>query len=36
VDVTSDLRAAGDDRPAVGTERMAEAVAERLREAPIA
>ena len=30
-DVTRDLRATGDDRPAVGTRRMAEAVAERLR-----
>ena len=30
-DVTPDLRAAGDDRPTVGTRRMAEAVAERLR-----
>ena len=36
VDVTPDLRAAGDDRPAVGTRRMAEAVAERLRDASIA
>jgi isocitrate dehydrogenase (NAD+) len=34
VDVTPDLRGAGDDRPAVGTKRMAEAVAERLRGAP--
>jgi isocitrate dehydrogenase (NAD+) len=32
-DVTPDLRAAGDGRPAVGTRRMAEAVAERLRDA---
>jgi isocitrate dehydrogenase (NAD+) len=32
-DVTSDLRAPGDERPAVGTRRMAEAVAERLRGA---
>ena len=32
-DVTPDLRAAGDDRAAVGTRRMAEAVAERLRDA---
>jgi isocitrate dehydrogenase (NAD+) len=31
VDVTADLRAPGDDRPAVGTRRMAEAVGERLR-----
>ena len=31
-DVTPDLRGPGDDRPAVGTRRMAEAVAERLRE----
>jgi hypothetical protein len=30
-DVTPDLRAPGDARPAVGTMRMAEAVAERLR-----
>jgi len=30
VDVTADLRAPGDERPAVGTTRMAEAVAERL------
>ncbi len=30
VDVTPDLRAEGDDRPTVGTARMAEAVAERL------
>ncbi len=35
-DVTPDLRAPGDDRPAVGTKRMAEAVAERLREASVA
>ena len=32
-DVTPDLRAPGDERPAVGTRRMAEAVAERLRGA---
>jgi isocitrate dehydrogenase (NAD+) len=32
-DVTPDLRATGDERPAVGTRRMAEAVAERLRGA---
>ncbi|HJQ72946.1 MAG TPA: isocitrate/isopropylmalate dehydrogenase family protein [Actinomycetota bacterium] len=32
-DVTSDLRAPGDERPAVGTRRMAEAVAERLHGA---
>ena len=32
-DVTPDLRADGDDRAAVGTRRMAEAVAERLRDA---
>jgi isocitrate dehydrogenase (NAD+) len=32
-DVTPDLRAAGDDRPSVGTRRMAEAVAEQLRGA---
>jgi isocitrate dehydrogenase (NAD+) len=31
VDVTPDLRAPGDERPAVGTTRMAEAVAERVR-----
>jgi isocitrate dehydrogenase (NAD+) len=31
VDVTPDLRAPGDERPAVGTMRMAEAVAERVR-----
>jgi isocitrate dehydrogenase (NAD+) len=36
VDVTPDLRATGDERPAVGTSRMAEAVAERLHEASIA
>ena len=36
VDVTPDLRAPGDDRPAVGTMRMAEAVAERLRDASVA
>jgi isocitrate dehydrogenase (NAD+) len=35
VDVTPDLRAPGDGRPAVGTMRMAEAVVERLREASI-
>jgi isocitrate dehydrogenase (NAD+) len=32
-DVTPDLRPPGDERPAVGTRRMAEAVAERLRGA---
>ena len=32
-DVTPDLRAPGDERPAVGTRRMAEAVVERLRDA---
>ena len=36
VDVTPDLRGPGDERPAVGTKRMAEAVAERLRDASIA
>jgi isocitrate dehydrogenase (NAD+) len=36
VDVTPDLRASGDERPAVGTKRMAEAVAERLRAASVA
>jgi isocitrate dehydrogenase (NAD+) len=36
IDVTPDLRGAGDERPAVGTRRMAEAVAERLREASVA
>lgn len=36
VDVTPDLRGPGDERPAVGTRRMAEAVAERLREASVA
>ena len=36
VDVTPDLRAPGDQRPAVGTMRMAEAVAERLRDASVA
>ncbi|MDQ4109195.1 MAG: isocitrate/isopropylmalate dehydrogenase family protein [Actinomycetota bacterium] len=36
VDVTPDLRVPGDDRAAVGTSRMAEAVAERLREASVA
>jgi isocitrate dehydrogenase (NAD+) len=36
VDVTPDLRGAGDERPAVGTKRMAEAVAERLRDASVA
>jgi isocitrate dehydrogenase (NAD+) len=36
VDVTPDLRGAGDDRPAVGTRRMAEAVSERLRGASVA
>jgi isocitrate dehydrogenase (NAD+) len=35
-DVTPDLRAEGDDRPPVGTRRMAEAVSERLRGASIA
>jgi isocitrate dehydrogenase (NAD+) len=35
-DVTPDLRGPGDDRAAVGTGRMAEAVAERLREASVA
>jgi isocitrate dehydrogenase (NAD+) len=35
-DVTPDLRAPGDDRPAVGTGRMAEAVAELLRGTSIA
>jgi isocitrate dehydrogenase (NAD+) len=35
VDVTPDLRAAGDERPTVGTRRMAEAVSERLRGASI-
>jgi isocitrate dehydrogenase (NAD+) len=34
--VTPDLRGPGDERPAVGTKRMAEAVAERLRDAPVA
>jgi len=36
VDVTPDLRGDGDQRPAVGTKRMAEAVAERLRDASVA
>jgi isocitrate dehydrogenase (NAD+) len=36
VDVTPDLRGPGDERPSVGTRRMAEAVAERLREASVA
>jgi len=36
VDVTPDLRGPGDDRPAVGTRRMAEAVTERLRGASVA
>jgi isocitrate dehydrogenase (NAD+) len=36
VDVTPDLRAAGDTRPTVGTRRMAEAVSERLRGASVA
>ena len=36
VDVTPDLRGPGDERPAVGTRRMSEAVAERLREASVA
>jgi isocitrate dehydrogenase (NAD+) len=36
VDVTPDLRAPGDERPAVGTGRMAQAVAERLRAPSIA
>jgi isocitrate dehydrogenase (NAD+) len=36
VDVTPDLRGPGDDRPAVGTKRMAEAVAERLQGASVA
>jgi hypothetical protein len=36
VDVTPDLRGPGDKRPSVGTRRMAEAVAERLREASVA
>ena len=35
-DVTPDLRGPGDDRPAVGTRRMAEAVTERLRGASVA
>ena len=35
-DVTPDLREPGDDRPAVGTRRMAEAVRERLRGASVA
>lgn len=35
-DVTPDLRAPGAERPAVGTTRMAEAVAERLREPSVA
>ncbi len=35
-DVTPDLRVPGDARPAVGTRRMAVAIAERLRGAPIA
>jgi len=36
VDVTPDLRRPGDERPAVGTKRMTEAVAERLRVASVA
>ncbi|MGH2680887.1 MAG: isocitrate/isopropylmalate dehydrogenase family protein [Actinomycetota bacterium] len=36
VDVTPDLRAPGDERPAVGTDRMAEAVGERLRTGSVA
>jgi isocitrate dehydrogenase (NAD+) len=36
VDVTPDLRPPGDGRPTVGTTRMAEAVAERLRDASVA
>ena len=36
VDVTPDLRGPGDERPAVGTTRMAAAVAERLRVASVA
>jgi len=36
VDVTPDLRGPGDERPAVGTKRMAEAVADRLRDASVA
>ena len=36
VDVTPDLRGPGDARPAVGTRRMTEAVAERLRGASVA
>jgi isocitrate dehydrogenase (NAD+) len=36
IDVTPDLRGAGDEHPAVGTRRMAEAVAERLHEASVA
>ena len=36
LDVTPDLRKPGDERPAVGTGRMAEAVAERLRGASVA
>jgi isocitrate dehydrogenase (NAD+) len=36
VDVTPDLRTPGDERPAVGTARMAEAVAERARGASVA
>ena len=36
VDVTADLRGPGDERHSVGTRRMAEAVAERLREASVA
>jgi isocitrate dehydrogenase (NAD+) len=36
VEVTPDLRGPGDARPAVGTKRMAEAVAERLRGASVA
>jgi isocitrate dehydrogenase (NAD+) len=36
VDVTADLRGRGDERPAVGTTRMAAAVAERLGGASVA
>jgi isocitrate dehydrogenase (NAD+) len=36
VDVTPDLRAPGDERPAVGTSRMTAAVIERLRDASVA
>jgi isocitrate dehydrogenase (NAD+) len=36
IDVTPDLRAPGDERPTVGTSRMAEAVAERLHTASVA